>query len=290
MSTCNSTENVMPRAIPPWTTFVPEDEYHRQARAGTYLTASMLKTFRSCPAHYHAIVTGKQHSEEKPSFRLGRALHKLVLEGEPACQAAFLVGGPHNKKTGRSYLHGSHAFTRWLGDLGLDPARIVTPAEAEDLRRMRQAILSHREAARLLAAGWPERTAAATLAGLPCRTRFDWLRPDGIVVDLKSTADLDRFEQDARRYGYLNQFAFYRDAALAAGADDLRMMAVVVEKRPPFRVGVWEFTPSILAPYAAENLAALSALRRCREENRWPTGYENTRSFPPASLPKIWWN
>lgn len=290
MSTPISNKKVIPEAPPPWTQYVPEDEYHRLAQTGKYVTSSMLKQFRLCPALYHAIVSGRQTLEEKSSFRIGRALHKLVLEGEHACQAAFLVGGPLNRKTGRSYMHDSNAYRSWLDELGLDPGRIITPAESDDLRRMQSALFAHGEAAALLTGGWPERSAAADIAGVPCRTRFDWLRPDGIVVDLKSTVDIGRFEADARRFGYLNQFAFYREAAKAAGAGELRMMAVVVEKRAPFRVGVWEFTPEILAPYAAQNLSALRALRRCREENRWPTGYEGTRNFPPAGLPPLWLN
>ncbi len=127
MSTLNSNKNVMPEAIPPWTTFVPEEEYHRQAQAGKFITSSMLKNFRNCPALYHNIVAGKQKPREKNSFRFGRALHKLVLEGEPACRAAFLVGGPFNEKTGRSYMHGSHAFLRWSDDHGLDPAGFLSP-------------------------------------------------------------------------------------------------------------------------------------------------------------------
>ncbi len=250
----------------------------------------MLKQFRTCPALYRDIIRGREKIPEKSAFRFGRAAHKLILEGEDACQAEFLVGGPVNEKTGRSFGHGSRAFARWLEESGLAPDRIITPAEARDIRQMRAAVRAHREAAALLADGWPERSAGAEIAGLACRARFDWLRADGAVVDLKTTADIGRFEDDAKRFGYLHQFAFYRDVARAAGADDPRMAAVVVEKQPPFRVGVWYFTCDVLAPYAARNLASMQALARCRAEDRWPTGYEGPRNFPPAILPPVWLN
>lgn len=290
MSTLNFNKNHGKSILPQWTRNIPEGEYHRQAQQGIVVTSTMLKQFRACPTLYHAIVHGTEKVEQKAAFRFGRAVHKIILEGEDACQAEFIVGGPLNEKTGRSFSHGSRAFARWLEDYGLSPEKILTPAEARDIRSMRDSVRRHRAAASLLADGWPERCAEAEIAGLLCRARFDWLRRDGMIVDLKTTADIGRFEADARRFGYLNQFAFYRDVALAAGAGDVAVAAVVLEKRSPYRVGVWEFSPDVLAPYAAQNLTALKALARCREQNRWPTGYEGARSFPPAGLPPLWLN
>lgn len=128
-------------------------------------------------------------------------------------------------------------------------------------------------------------SARAELQGLPCQIRLDWLRPDGVAVDVKTTADIARFETDARRMGYLHQFAFYRDVARSAGAGEMDMVAVVLEKKPPFRVGVWSFSAETLEPYSLQNRTTLASLLRCREENKWPTGYEGQRAFPPSASP-----
>lgn len=290
MSTLNFNKNQSKPLPPQWTRRIPEGEYHRQAQRGIVVTSTMLKQFRACPTLYRAIIGGAETPERKSAFRFGRAVHKLVLEGEDAYRAEFVVGGPLNEKTGRSFSHGSRAFAHWVEECGAAPERVITPAEAHDIGCMRDAVRNHRAATEALSDGWPERCAEAGVAGLSCRARFDWLRSDGLVVDLKTTVDLGRFEADAKRFGYLNQFAFYRDVALAAGAGRVDLVAVVLEKRPPFRVGVWDFPDDILAPYAAQNFAALKSLARCREENRWPTGYEGARSFPPAGLPPLWLN
>ncbi|MCD8351344.1 MAG: PD-(D/E)XK nuclease-like domain-containing protein [Planctomycetaceae bacterium] len=249
----------------------------------------MLKEFRACPAHYHAIVTGCVQTTTGRAYRFGQAAHKLVLEGESALRKSFAIGGPINGRTGRSYAHESRAFRDWASDCGINAETILTPMEWDTLQRMNDAINRHREAAGLLSDGWAELCACASLTDIPCQARFDWLRHDGTVVDLKTTADITRFESDARRFGYLHQFAFYRQVAEAAGTA-VEMVAVVVEKRPPHRVGVWRFPKAALAPYVALNQTALRSLKRCRDTRTWPTGYESARAFPPAGVPPVWLN
>lgn len=290
MSTLNYTKNTLEPPAPGWTEAIPEEKYHADALRGDFLTSGMLKEFRLCPARYRDLTTGREARDTKDAFRIGRAVHKLVLEGEASFRGSFMIGGPINEKTGRSFSSGSKAFELWLDEWGLDRERILTMTEAADVRRMLAAARTHREVADLLAEGWAERSAKAALAGEPCQIRLDWLRPDGAAVDLKTTADIDRFETDAKRLGYLNQFAFYRDVARAAGAEGLRMAAVVLEKKPPFRAEVWKFSDEILEPYSAQNALSIAFLRRCREKNRWPTGYEGSRDFPPAGIPPLWLN
>ncbi len=290
MSTLNINKNPQDSLPPPWTTFVEEQRYHQKAQTGQAISSSMLKVFRKSPALYFARITGKTSEKNCPAFRVGRAVHTLLLEGEPAYAASFSVGGPCNSRTGRSFGAETKAFRKWICENGLDPGRVITPSEARDIARMREAVLRHRGAAALLAHGWPERAAEAECGGLPCQARMDWLTPEGIVVDVKTTRRLDDFESEARRFGYLNQFAFYRAVAAAAGAGDLEVRAVVVEKQAPFRVCVWAFPPSVLAPCAAQNAEALRRLRRCRETGVWPGGFEEGRTFPPAGTPALWLN
>lgn len=290
MSTLNFNKKHVVDDPPVWTCRINESEYHRAARAGEVISSSMLKEFRRCPAFYHVIVSGIENTVARDVFRFGRAAHKFILEGEEAFRSAFAVGGPVNRKTGAPYAHASRAFGAWAEAFGLDPACVLTPAELAALGRMCAAVLAHCEASRLLASGWAELSVRADVGGLPCQARLDWLCADGVAVDLKTTADIARFEGDARRFGYLHQFAFYREVALAAGAGEVEFAAIVVEKRAPFRAGVWRFPEAVLAPYAAQNASAMAALRRCHETRRWPTGYEGARAFPPVGLPPVWLN
>lgn len=288
MSNINKSHENPP--CPEWTRSVPENVYHQKALAGQAISSTMLRDFRKSPALYFARITGRIFEKKSAAFRIGRAVHKLLLEGDPACRAAFAVGGPVNRRTGRSFAADTKAFRDWIDENALDPDRTLTLCEAQDVLRMRLAVHRHPAAAALFAGGWPERVAEAELRGLPCQARFDWITPGGVLVDLKTTRCMDDFEKDARRYGYLHQFAFYLDVAEAAGAGRLSAAAVVVEKTEPHRVGVWSFPESVLAPCAARNAEALDRLRRCRETGIWPSGFEEKRVFPPAGMPAAWLN
>lgn len=275
---------------PSWAVELSSRDYHFASGSGQVMSSGMLREFRRCPAHYHALVSGKIKRNDSPAFRLGRAAHKLILEGEQAFRASFAVGGPVNDKTGRSFGAGSRAYEEWLDENGLDRASVLTPEECETVFRLRDSALAHPEIASLLSEGWPERTVRASVAGVECQTRLDWLRPDSVVVDLKTVDDIAWFESDARRFGYLHQFAFYQEVVKAAGSGGMEMLAAVIEKRPPFRAGVWKFSGEALAPYVLQNAGALQHYVQCRKENKWPTGYETTRAFPVASVPAVWLN
>lgn len=290
MSTLNHDKSSSRKSPPIWTNYIPEKKYHADSATGRYISSGMLKEFRLCPAHYHALILGTEEKKDSDAFRIGRAVHKLVLEGEAAFNAAFSVGGPVNERTGRSFGPGTKTFDEWLRDNALERGAVLTPTEADDIRRARDAAMAHSEIRRLLSEGWSELSARGEMEGVPSQIRLDWLRPDDIAVDLKSVEDISRFEQDARRFGYLHQFAFYRELAKTVANVALSMTAVVLEKKPPFRAGVWVFSADTLEPYVQQNRQTLISLRRCREENKWPTGYEAPRNFPPAGIPPLWLN
>ena len=102
-------------------------------------------------------------------------------------------------------------------------------------------------------------------------------------MDFKTCDDLTWFESDARRYGYHRQMAFYR-AVLAQPLGGLLapVYLVAIEKREPFRCGVWRVSEDTLAIAQRENEAAIRRLAACREQNHWPTGYEEIRVLDVA--------
>jgi hypothetical protein len=52
---------------------------------------------------------------------------------------------------------------------------------------------------------------------------------------------------------------------------------IAVEKKQPFRCGVWRVSDDCLAAARRDNEAAIERLTSCRSENVWPTGYEAVR-------------
>ena len=52
-----------------------------------------------------------------------------------------------------------------------------------------------------------------------------------------------------------------------------------MEKREPFRCGVWRMGEDVLGIAQKENEEGIERLKACRERDHWPSGYEDIRVF-----------
>ncbi|MBN1912038.1 MAG: PD-(D/E)XK nuclease-like domain-containing protein, partial [Pirellulales bacterium] len=134
----------------------------------------------------------------------------------------------------------------------------------------------------LLLYGRAEGVVRATYCDVPCQIRLDWTHPQRGVVDLKSCDDLTWFEADARRWRYHHQMAFYQAVLAQAIGQNVPVHIVAVEKKEPFRCGVWRVSDDTLAIARQENEAAIERLKIARQTDRFPTGYEDVRLLDVA--------
>jgi hypothetical protein len=82
-----------------------------------------------------------------------------------------------------------------------------------------------------------------------------------------------------RCYGYAHQMAFYRALLAEAIGIYQPVYFVAVEKKEPYRCGVWQLTSDTLAQAHQENERTIERLKRCLATDTWPTGYEECRVF-----------
>lgn len=250
------------------------DIYH--SRAGEYLSSHLLADFRKCPLLYFKKRAGLIEDRDRPAYLIGRAVHTLALEGEEQFQREYAVGGPINPKTGAPYGSNTKAFAEWAARCGKS---VLTDSQYELVRSMAESVRRHNVVGNLLADGIAEGVVRTEYGGLPCQIRMDWLHDRMGIVDLKTCDDLTWFEADARRFGYVHQMAFYREVLARAGGKRVPVQFVAVEKKEPYRTGVWIVSDDALAAATRENDAAIERLRRCLESESWPTGYEECRVF-----------
>ena len=274
MTTCLATNE--PNAEPQNTfgclTFEPAAEYH--ARTGEYLTSHLLADFRKSPLLYHRKRCGLVPSEDRPAYLLGRAAHTVILEGMEAFQSSFAVGGPVNPKTGLPYGSSTKAWAEWAAAQNKD---VLTNEQHSLVMQMANGVRRNALAQDLLSQGVPEAVVRTVYCNMPCQIRMDWFDPHQGIVDLKTCDDLTWFEADARRYGYVHQLTFYRAVLAVAIGLSMPVHLIAVEKKEPFRCGVWRISADILAATQRENEAAIERLRRCAASDQWPTGYEECR-------------
>ncbi len=252
----------------------PAEVYHRQS--GHYLSSHLLGDFRKSPLLYHRKRSGLVPDRDGPSRLLGRAAHTMILEGHEEFQRGYAVGGPVNPKTGLPYGPNTKAASEWAAAQNKE---VLSEDQYELIQAMSLSVKQHECAQELLSDGVAEGVARADYRGLPCQIRMDWFDPHQGIVDLKTCDDLTWFEADARRYGYGHQLAFYRAVLAQVIGVAMPTFFIAVEKKEPFRCGVWKLTDNTLSAAQQENEAAIQRLKRCRDLNQWPTGYEECRFF-----------
>ena len=268
---------------PNWLLDIPADEYHAATKRNEYTTSHRLHLFRKCPALYKKTIDGEIVEGDTAAFALGRATHTLVLEGYAKFAAEYAVSdGPTNEKTGKPYGKQTAAYAKWAAE---QPLPVISTEDAALMQKMRDAVHAHPVAADLLSAGIAEGTIRTMWDGEPVQCRMDWFDPErGILVDLKTCNDADRFGYDIRDFGYVFQMAFYARCVEIVGGKLPDCYLVAVEKKEPYRVSVTQIcaltlTDAIHDHKGGENWrddadAMFAELRQCREANVWPTRFE----------------
>jgi hypothetical protein len=252
----------------------PANVYH--AHSGEFLSAHALGDFRRCPLLYRKQELGLVPERDTAAYLVGRATHALILEGRSRYAREFAVGGPINARTGQPFGSQTKAFATWAAQ---QSKPLLSDSQAALVEQMTAAVREHGIARDLLSGGVAEGVVRCPYAGFPCQARIDWLNPNLQVglVDLKTCEHLDDFEPAVRAFGYVHQLAFYRALVTVMSDHVLPVHVIAVEKREPFRCGVWRIAPDVLDQARAQNEEAMAELRRCRATGGWFTRYEALR-------------
>ena len=271
----------------PFLADIPAAEYHQDARDGKFLSSHLLGDFRKCPKLYRKKLSGEIEAGDTAAYLMGRAVHTLVLEGRGKFDEEFMVSeGPVNPRTGEPFGKTTKAYREWAA---VQKMPVVSSQDFGFITKLQQAVWTHGLANGLLADGVAEMTVRTSYLGVPSQIRMDWFIPDfggaPAICDLKTCDTLDWFESDARKYGYPEQLAFYREVfrIAAHGADPGRTppkpdcYLIAVEKREPYRVAVYKLADDLLDAAQATNERAIEELRRCCQEGTWPTRTEELR-------------
>jgi hypothetical protein len=182
----------------------------------------------------------KEAEKEKKALIIGRAFHTIVLEPEKF-DLEFAVGPSCGKKSKADK-------ETWANFKLANPDKtILTKKDYEMISNMRDAIKRSKCAMEMLdpTQGRPEVTAisADPITKVLRKVRADFARYDGIIVDLKSTADnasANSFRSDIVKYSYDKQSSYYLDTFTDATENIYKnFIFIVVEKKAPFGVAIY---------------------------------------------------
>lgn len=251
-------------------TGVFNEDYH-QAEG---VSNSQLSEFAKSPAHYLALKE-QGYKPDTPAQRIGRIFHSWILDGvEP-------VVAP---KVDRRTKAGREAYSDFVSEN--KGKEVITQDEQETMLAMVEAIRSHSVAGPLLSGGLAEQSLWFTNqeTGLLCKCRPDYLNGD-TVVDLKTAVDAgkDGFARAVFNYRYYIQNAFYMDGISSVDSSFKRFVFVVIEKAPPFAIGVYELEPAAVLQGRKTYKQELWYLAECIENDNFP-GY--SQEIITLSLPR----
>ncbi len=259
---------------------IPPDRYH----ALGHLSSHRLGLFKRSPAHYYYHSANPSPATAAQAF--GEMLHLAVLE--PARFEAEVVTTDASSRT--------KAYAALVEEHG--PARVASTTEHAALLNMRDALAAHPAARVLTDAPHRELTIVfehetvcddtGECRPVACKSRLDLFHwPDCRIVDVKTARDASprAFGRAAHDYGYALQGAFYAHAAAAATGqppDAFEVVFVVVEKEPPYAVGVYAMDHFQLARAQAEVQHLIAQYAGCERDDHWPA---YSADVEPLTLP-----
>jgi len=258
------------------------------AQSATHLTSHQLADFRRSPKLYHRKKTGQIVDLDKRVYKIGRALHTLTLEGREMFDSQFCCEGPINPKTGEQYGTSTKAWGEYEAAIG---KVCLGDVEYAQVMEMHQSIRDNRTAAKLIddLIGWNEVVIRTQMNGLAVQARIDRIARneagETVFIDLKTTANLDTFLPQIKRYGYAHQIAFYGMVFTKAATrvKDIsiptRSFLIVAEKADPFRSTVVQLCSDLLRPCAFQNWADIERLSQCYAANEWPSGFPDSITY-----------
>jgi exodeoxyribonuclease VIII len=233
-------------------------EYH--AMPG--ISKSGLDLINKSPAHYRW--AQENPSEPTAAMRIGTLTHLATLEPD-RFNSECIVMPTLDRRTKDGKL-------RWEEFQANHPDQeLLTSDEHTRITAIRDAVRAHSMARKLL-----DRIAQVEVStfwkdegtGVDCRCRPDGILDNGMLIDLKTTADAGRgFERSVRQYRYHVQAAFY-----AMGMAGAPMIFIAVEKDPPYLVACYMLDPDSFADGEYATRQNLETYAECMATGIWP-GY-----------------
>ena len=269
------TDNSLSQAPPGLVPSVPMEVYQSWVGISAHDLMLLDRSF----AHYREAKLNPK--EPTPAMRFGSAAHTWILEPEVAPDQ-IVVAPTVDRRTKA----GKEAWAEFQAMS--DGRTIVSEEEAHHLAKMAGAVASSRAAMDALdAAPWREHSCRFERQGVPGRCRPD-AAGYNIIVDLKTTQDASpsEFRRTAATYRYHWQAAWYIDSLTPIlGAQPFgacEFVFVVVERQPPYNVGVYTLDDQALD---AARRGIESALETYAMGDERP-GYASADACQELSLPR----
>ena len=243
---------------------IPNAQYH----AGEGVSKSQLDLLAKAPALLQWSKAAPEDEQKKKALDFGDAMHALLLEPH-RFQAEYVVAPKLDRRSNA----GKAEAAAW--EQANAGRTILTDEEGRKLQLMRESVMAHPEARRLLEAeGDAESSIYWEEDGVLCRCRPDKaLVKHNCIVDVKTTDDLAKFHFSARDYRYDVQDAFYSSGWAHHFDADPTFLFLVVGKTinlGKYPVTLFELSTEDKMNGQQEYKDQLAIYKECMATGEWP--------------------
>ena len=238
---------------------VPEADYFNDPG---YSQSDMKQALES-PELLHWMKHEGGRSERKPSPQMieGTLAHTFILEPDKfndtyrVCDQRTKPG----KEQAKQAKENGH--------------QVITPGQYEKALGMNRAVSGNLLCNSFFVDGLAEQSffSEDDRTALPMKARLDWITENDTIVDLKTVAaggaSPANFAKQVANFKYHLQASHYLEMS---GMQ--RFVFVVVEREPPFQIGVYQLDDDAIAEGRYLRRKALDLIANCRVFNDWP-GY-----------------
>lgn len=224
---------------------IKNEEYHKLPAIGSTNLRAAIRSWK----HFEKSMNGEQ--EHKNEFDIGTAIHLALLEPEE-CKRR-VVEAPNCKRGTKEWNDFSASCPP---DAILLKTNDASGVSFSDIKKIQES-MAEREALRnepFLSNGEAEVTFIwrDELTGLLCKCRPDWIRNDGMIIDVKSVPDgkaatPDSFGRELIDFRYHVQAAFYLEGVNTIEKEKYSEFTFIpVEKKEPFLINEFYLDANML--------------------------------------------
>ena len=255
------------------------NDYH----ADNSISATGINLILDCPKRYYyeyhvkrTELDEKELKKQAEKYKLGRAVHTLVLEPKKFDNTFYCMTESVNLST----KIGKEIYAQ--AEIAANGRDILRTGEWEDIKDMANIISAH-PIWNELKDGKVEQSIfwEGGTFDTPLRSRPDIFN-DKLIIDLKTTDSIKAFSNSIYQYGYHRQAAMQIDALKQLDGKKRFFAFFVVEKKPPYLTACFTLDEGSLAQGRLEYLDGAALYTECVRYKEWP-GYEE--KFQLISLP-----
>lgn len=255
---------------------LPNEQYHQEKE---HISCSRLKRMELSPLNF---ITEPEY-KQTTSFDIGNAFECILIEPH-LFESQFVVFDPANRPEKEKGMT-SKINKEWKA--ALSAGRTVLSVEQhEQLSLMLANALNNDVLQELLTGGTVQPSVFFEMCGVKFKTRPDFVRGNGVVIDIKTTSaeSPEEFARHIYNYKYHWQAYTQCEGWRATGQPVKAHCWIIVQSKAPYDCWV-RFCGSEtmeLAKYQVE--AALEQVKECREKNEYPGIPSKDSNGSPISI------